>query len=247
MPKRKRSVRFFNEDGGPQLDGPFEHMDTTPRLSPQASQSSWSRRLSDQMDSIGAKLNGNETPGTDTIIHRPFTKHRQSLPRIDASNTPWSRHVAEADVVSLSPSTVSSVAPSAQYAASSPTSTNTASTAATSWTSPGSNSSRNRYPKNECQDKSKSISTGAEEVTLPPIQEDSGRTFVIPVQEAPIQATPSITTVENVAAAKVYFETHFQRLLMESPSPRSLRRKRFGQRMVDLGYAHDERTAARQK
>lgn len=248
VPKRKRSVRFFDEDGGPQLDGPFEHMESVPTLSPQASRSSWSQRLSNHMESIGAKINGDgtATPGTNTIVHRPASKNRPTLPRTDINDSPRDRS-AEADVVSLTPSTVSSASPTAKYANSSPISTNTASTAATSWASPGSNSSRHRHPKDECQNQSKSISAGAEEGTLPPIQEDSGRYLMIPVQEVPISVNPSITTVENVAAAKVYFETHFYKLLMETPSPRSLRRKRFEHKMADLGFSHDERTAARQK
>lgn len=86
-----------------------------------------------------------------------------------------------------------------------------------------------------------------EEGLLPPIQEDSGRFLMIPVQEAPIEAEPSVTTVENVAAAKVYFETHFQKLLLEPTSPRSTRRKKFEQMMADLGLAHEERIEARQQ
>lgn len=82
---------------------------------------------------------------------------------------------------------------------------------------------------------------------MPPIQEDSGKCLTIPVQEVPVLANPSIATVENVAATKVYFETHFHKLLMESTSPRSLRRKRFEHKITDLGFSHDERIAARQK
>lgn len=250
IPQRKRSVRFFNEDGGPQLDGPFEHAAKNSTQSPQeASHSSWSQRLSDQMENIGGKINGNgpATNGIDTIIHRPLSKQRPTLPYMNANSAPATPRTAEADALSLSPSTVSSFSPSAKYANSSPASTNTASTAATSWTSPGSNGSRYRHTKDECQYQSKSVSAGAEENTLPPIQEDSGKYFMIPVQEAAIAANPSITTVENVAAAKVYFETHFHKLLMESPTPRSLRRKRFEHRMADLGFSHDDRMAARQK
>jgi serine/threonine protein kinase len=94
---------------------------------------------------------------------------------------------------------------------------------------------------------SKSISAGVDDGFLPPIQEDSGRVLMIPVQEAPIEAEPSIATVENVAAAKVYFETYFQKLLLEPSSPRSIRRKKFEQRMADLGLTHEERLEARQQ
>lgn len=53
--------------------------------------------------------------------------------------------------------------------------------------------------------------------------------------------------MENVAAAKVYFETHFHKVLMEPNSPRSLRLKKFEQRMADLGFSHDQRVTARQQ
>lgn len=247
-PQRKRSVRFFNEDGGPQVDGPVEHVDRTPALSPQPSHSGWSQRLSDQMENIGAKINGNGTApaGTSTIVHRPSTRQRPSIPYMRAGAKSSTPRPVDVDALSLTPSTVSSFSPSAKYT-SSPASTNTASTAATSWTSPGSNGSRTRHNKDECTYQSKSISGGAEENTLPPIQEDSGRYFVIPVQEAPVAANPSITTVENVSAAKVYFETHFHKLLMESSTPRSLRRKRFEHKMAEMGFSHDDRMAAREK
>lgn len=251
IPQRKRSVRFHNVDGQPQLDGPFEKDDRSALLSPQeTSHSSWSQRLSDHMESIGAKVNGNgsATPATNTIVHRPFSKQRPSLPYVDTKNAPSPQRTAEADAISLTPSTVSSFSPSAKYANSSPASTNTASTAATSWTSPGSNGSRNRHAKDDLQNGSKHVSAGAaEEQVLPPIQEDSGHYFMIPVQEAPINANPSIATVENVAAAKVYFETHFHKLLMEQSTPRSLRRKRFEHTMGDLAFSHNERLGARQK
>jgi serine/threonine protein kinase len=70
---------------------------------------------------------------------------------------------------------------------------------------------------------------------------------MIPVQEVPIEVKPSIATVENAAAAKVYFETHFQKLLLEPSSPRSIRRRKFEQRMADLGLSHDERLEAREE
>jgi len=115
----------------------------------------------------------------------------------------------------------------------------TASTAASSL-SPGS-SNGSRYKP------SQSISGGADDSVLPPIDEASGQYLLIPVQEAPIDVQPSVTTVENVAAAKIYFEAHFNELLLEPASPRTLRRKRFEQLMYDKGLSHDERLTARQQ
>lgn len=242
-PRRKRSVRFQNEAGGAQVDGPFEHSEETSR----DSRSSWSQRLSDQFDSIAAKMNAAlDTPGSNTIVHRPISKQRPALPYMNADNTPSPQRTAEADTLSLSPSTVSSFSPTSKTMWSSPAST--ASTAATAWSPPGSTGSRHRATPEDHPIQNKSASVGAiEENALPPIQEDGGSYLMIPVQEAPIEAKPSITTVENVAAAKVYFETHFGKVLMDPASPRSLRRKRFEHKMADLGFSHDERIAARHR
>ncbi|KAK4574228.1 hypothetical protein LTR86_001989 [Recurvomyces mirabilis] len=94
---------------------------------------------------------------------------------------------------------------------------------------------------------SKSTSADKDENTLPPIEEDSGRFLLIPVQEAEIDIQPSVTTVENVAAAKVYFETHFSNLMSDPASPRSLRRKRFEQIMNDKALSHDDRVLAKEE
>ena len=101
------------------------------------------------------------------------------------------------------------------------------------------------HPLEEGQTPSKSFSGGIDDGVLPPIQEDSGRFLVIPVQEEQVETFPSVVTVESVAAAKVYFETHFNRLLMGPSSPRSLRLKKFEQRMAELSYPHDQRLKAR--
>ena len=64
---------------------------------------------------------------------------------------------------------------------------------------------------------------------LPPIEEDTGRFLMIPQQETLIAGEPSIATVEAVAAAKTFLEIHFNNLLLEPVSPRTLRRRRLEQ------------------
>ncbi|KAK3724496.1 hypothetical protein LTR37_001120 [Vermiconidia calcicola] len=239
-PQRKRSVRFEGVPNNSQLDGqPGPDSETTPiQQTRESHRSSLSQRLSDQMESLSAKLNG--TAGTETIVHRTSRKQTPTVPFIDTQ-------VSNGEDVNASPSATSPFSPSSHNTTWSPV--GTASTAATSWTSPRSSGpkSRNQHTPEDCQHVSKSVSGGAEESPLPPIEEDSGRFLMIPVQEAPVEAHPSIATVENVAAAKVYFETLFQKLLLEPSSPRSIRRKRFEHKMADLGLSHDERVQARQQ
>ncbi|KAI9771009.1 MAG: hypothetical protein M1840_002713 [Geoglossum simile] len=45
-----------------------------------------------------------------------------------------------------------------------------------------------------------------------------------PIQETPVVITPSVTTVELTAAAKIFFETHFNNILTNPLTPRSQRR-----------------------
>ncbi|KAK5705434.1 hypothetical protein LTR97_002552 [Elasticomyces elasticus] len=104
-------------------------------------------------------------------------------------------------------------------------------------------SMRNR----ECQGTSKSLSGEKDDGFLPPIEEDSGRYLLIPVQEADVLNPPTTTTIENVTTAKVYLETHFYSLILEPSSPRSIRRKRFEQAMLDKGLSHSERLLAREE
>ncbi|KAK1072478.1 hypothetical protein LTR74_002514 [Friedmanniomyces endolithicus] len=104
-----------------------------------------------------------------------------------------------------------------------------------------------RATPEECQTNSKSLSAEKDDSLLPPIEEDSGRYLLIPVQEAEVLVKPSTTTVESVTAAKVYLETHFYNLMLEPASPRSIRRKKFEQAMLDGGLSHSERILAREE
>ena len=241
-PQRKRSVRFEGLGAG-QLDGPpREDSGATPtQTTKESRRSSVSQRFSDQMDNLSDKIIG--TNGTQTIVHRTKIREKSAVPFMSTKADPSSGRTAEDG--NASPSTTSSFTSLAHNADWSPAST--ASTAASSWASPRSSgpASRNRHTPEDCQNRSKSVSAGVDEGFLPPIQENSGRLLMIPVQEAPVEAEPSIVTVERTAAAKVYFETHFHTLLMEPSSSRSIRRKKFEQRMTDLGFSHDERENAR--
>jgi serine/threonine protein kinase len=69
----------------------------------------------------------------------------------------------------------------------------------------------------------------------------------IPVQDAPILRHPTIATAEKTAAAKCALEMHFQDLLFEPSSPRSIRQERFKRRMVQLALPHEQRLLARDR
>lgn len=247
-PQRKRSVRFAGVHNS-QLDGPTsaqsEATPTNAVTSNDASRDSHDsghlRQVSERIEDLAAKFN--ITSGTDTVIHRSRVKAKPHVPYIKTNGEHIGVH-ARVDRHS-SPSTASSATPASRDLNPTWSPAGTASTGATSFTSPGSSASR--YKRLSPEDALSNLSKGTgntDENILPPIEEDSGRFLHIPVQEVIIHAEPSITTVENAAAAKCALET-FHSILMEPSTPRSIRRKKFEQRMGDIGMPHEDRVRAR--
>lgn len=238
LPQRKRSVRF-QEVGQDQLDGVAQGS----TCSSGSRTSQISAKLSERIALLEGKLSGSGG-GTQTVVYRANVRQRPSLLHINTKvdNLPPDRSAEDGNA---SPSTASSLSPTGHNIPWSPAST--ASTTATSVNSPTSSASRYKSSTPEVQNGSKSISGGADDNTLEPIEEDCGRFLYIPVQESAGIFEPSIATVENVAALKVYLETHFHDLMLEPASPRSIRRRKFEQIMCDKGLSHDERVAGREQ
>ena len=78
--------------------------------------------------------------------------------------------------------------------------------------SPGSTKSRDRVEKPAGQ--IKMAEEKVRERSLPPV-----------LEEVPLTITPTVVTVETTASAKIFFETHFNLILSDQLSPRSLRRR----------------------
>lgn len=77
------------------------------------------------------------------------------------------------------------------------------------------------------------------------IEESGVHLLSIPCEESPYEfARPSVTTVESVAAAKIFFETHFDSLLSDLVSPRSMRRRKMEQRLWAVSCTSTEREQA---
>jgi hypothetical protein len=62
-----------------------------------------------------------------------------------------------------------------------------------------------------------------------------------PCQDTPRLSTPSIATVENAAATKIFFETHFNQLLGTKVTPRSVRRRRLERKLFAMALSHEQR------
>jgi hypothetical protein len=203
-----------------------------------------SHRVSERIEALAAKFSVT-SGGLDTVVHRSNSKVRPSVPHIDTNVQPGSSNRGINS--NASPKTASSASTQGRDFNSNWSPISTASTAATSFTSPGSFSFalRNRTTPEDVHHLGKGAGTGDENI-LPPIEEDCGRYLLIPVQETLVEGVvPTIATVENAAAAKCALETSYSQL-SEPASPRSIRRKKFEQRMGDFGMPHDERVAARQ-
>lgn len=251
VPQRQRSVRFLIVPDN-QLDGQVsEQSEMTPTPTSRArddagshesQRSRHSHKVSEKIEALAAKLN--TTNGSATVVHKANAKPRMSVPYINPNGA---SSVNRKDS-GLSISTASSYSPQTRDAWATWSPANTASTGATSLTSPGSSTSRYKQglTPDDGQTSSKPGPSNGDENTLPPIEEDCGRFLWIPVQEAEILSEPTVTTVENAAAAKYALEQLYHDLLMEPVSPRSMRRKRFEQQLCDFGMAHNERVEARQ-
>lgn len=233
QPQRKRSVRFADVTPSP-FDGSYSYQEFESDGSAGEGRSRLAHRLSECFESFNGKLS--LANGNDTVLHRQGTRSRPAVPQIDT--TPIA-----IGSTSRCPSAASSGQASGQLTSASPVSN--ASTAATSFgSSPRSFSSVRRYAANDGQSLNQ-ILPPAEDMLLPPIEEDTGRFLMIPQQETVIAGEPSITTVEAVAAAKTFLEIHFHNLLLEPVSPRTLRQRRLEQDLVNQKAAHEERVAAR--
>jgi serine/threonine protein kinase len=68
---------------------------------------------------------------------------------------------------------------------------------------------------------------------------------VFPRQDAPRLAKPSVKTIENAAAAKVFFESHFNQLLGSKVTPRSVRRRNMERKLFAMALPNEQRQQQR--
>jgi len=73
----------------------------------------------------------------------------------------------------------------------------------------------------------------------------TSRWLVFPRQDAPRLAQPSVKTIENAAAAKVFFESHFNQLLGAKSTPRSMRRRNMERKLFAMALPNDQRQQQR--
>lgn len=73
------------------------------------------------------------------------------------------------------------------------------------------------------------------------------RLLVIPRQDAPRLCEPSIATIEKAAAAKIFFESHFNELLTTKVTPRSMRRRQMEGKLLVMAVSEEQRQCNRRE
>ncbi|KAF2195667.1 kinase-like protein [Zopfia rhizophila CBS 207.26] len=182
-----------------------------------------------------------------TVVHRPKLNARPTIlncmsgqpSSIIPNTSPVSGTVQLADVASLpsQPSSVtgSSVAPISLQ-----------STAPTSLVSSGApRSAETTHIRGEKG--LRQISCGGSPLYEPIAGQVNNQWLVFPRQDAPRLVEPSIATVENAAAAKIYLESHFNALLGTKITPRSMRRRNLERKLFTMVLSNEERYQKRQE
>lgn len=75
----------------------------------------------------------------------------------------------------------------------------------------------------------------------------TGQWLVFPRQNAPRLSKPSVVTVENVAAAKIFFESHFNCILGTKISPRSIRQRNMERKLFAMALPNEQLHRRRQE
>lgn len=73
------------------------------------------------------------------------------------------------------------------------------------------------------------------------------RFLVFPRQDAPLLCKPSVATTENAAAAKIFFESHFDQLLAPKVSARSIRLRHMERKLFAMAIANEQRLQKRRE
>jgi hypothetical protein len=73
------------------------------------------------------------------------------------------------------------------------------------------------------------------------------RFLVFPRQDAPRLCEPSIVTIENAAAAKIFFESHFNQLLGTRVTTRSMRRRQMERELFNMAIPNEQRQCKRRE
>lgn len=177
----------------------------------------------------------------ETVIHRPKLSSRPSISTTYFEETPPSQFGGSSPEAHMSdvPS-LPSQTQSAPGSSNPPLSLSTAPTSLFSSGAPLSAEAAHRG-HNESGNGQAAGST----IYEPLPEQTTSRWLVFPRQDAPVVCRPSVTTIENAAAAKVFFESHFNQLLTTRATARSIRRRNIERKLFAMSIPNEQRQQQR--
>lgn len=177
----------------------------------------------------------------DTVVHRPKLGSRPSV-----QTTHFEGVAPQYQQAMSSPQTPMSDIPSLpSQVQSDPRSSNgplSQSTAPTSLVSSGAPMSAETTQRNH---ESGHAPVGGSPESEPSAERVTSRWLVFPRQDAPRLTKPSVKTIENAAAAKVFFESQFNQLLGAKVPPRSMRRRNMERKLFAMALPNEQRQQQR--
>ncbi|KAF9733461.1 Serine/threonine-protein kinase cbk1 [Paraphaeosphaeria minitans] len=180
-----------------------------------------------------------------TVIHRPRLSSRPTV--LNSNIAQQSEYAHEAPVlqgtmsdVPTLPSQISSLVGS-----SNPLSLQSMSTAPTSLVSSG--APRSGETTQRGHNGMRHVSTGGSPLYEPSPEQLSCQWLVFPRQDSPMLSRPSIATVENAAAAKIFFESHFNAILGAKTTARSMRGRNMERKLFAMALPNEQREKSRQE
>ncbi|KAF2676832.1 kinase-like protein [Lentithecium fluviatile CBS 122367] len=183
-----------------------------------------------------------------TVIHRPKLSSRPTVLTTDSmqqlSDAPDAAH--SKGPMSEVPTKVPTLpSPFSSFIDSNTPPPSAQSTAPTSLVSSG--APRSAEITHRGQNGFRHVSTGGSPLSEPTSEQLISQWLVFPRQDAPRLSPPSIATVENAAAAKIFFESHFNCMLGTKVSPRSMRRRNMERKLFALAVPNEQRHQRRKE
>lgn len=170
----------------------------------------------------------------DTVIHRPKRNSRPIVQTVENEQIPAGQSVAASSQVAMTD--ISSLPSSVLGSSNTLLSQSTAPTSFVSSGAPMSaeTSQRGQHAHRHVPPSGSPVyETNAE--YLP------SHFLHFPRQDAPRLTEPSVITIENAAAAKVFFEAHFNQLLGTKISPRSMRLRQMERKLFAMALPNEQR------
>ena len=169
-------------------------------------------RESQSLPSLSHRLSHrlSTTFGNPTVVHRPNLRVRPSLEAARREKKPTKRLVVQEE-------NPQDLTDPSSYNTSDGRSAMEPSTAKTSLLSEVASL------RSSAKGKEKADQSASKTQAMAVLKEEPRETLLIPIDEVPVLTKPSIITVETTAAAKIFFETHFNSILSGQSSPRAQR------------------------